>query len=248
MTSRGEYLFSLEGKVIIITGASRGIGEAIALGCISAGATVIGVARSEHPDNQSFSGTYLSCDIENYQEFEKLCKTVVKQKGRLDALINVAGMSMPSDTESDFDRFDRTLALNLTAVYRCCQIAAGFLEVGGSIVNVSSIGGLQGFPGNPGYVASKGGVRLLTKSLSVDYAERGIRVNCLLPGYVKTDMTAVSYNDPGLYAERLQRMIIKRWGEVEDLIGPAIFLVSDASSYITGIDLIVDGGWTAKGL
>lgn len=248
MTSRARDLFSLKGKVVIITGASRGIGEAIAIGCASSGATVIGVARSEHPDNSCLKGTYLRCDIENYREFEKLCKTVVKQKGRLDALINVAGVSLPTDGESDFARFDRTLALNLTAVFRCCQIAADFLEVGGSIVNVSSIGGLQGFPGNPGYIASKGGVRLLTKSLSVDYAERGIRVNCLLPGYVKTGMTAASYNDPDLHAERLQRMIIKRWGEVEDLVGPAIFLVSDASSYITGIDLIVDGGWTAKGL
>ena len=89
---------------------------------------------------------------------------------------------------------------------------------------------------------------MLTKALAVDFGDRGIRVNCLVPGYIKTDMTINSFNDHHLSEQRLDRMIIKRWGNVQDLIGAAVFLISDASSYVTGSDLIVDGGWTAKGL
>jgi gluconate 5-dehydrogenase len=122
------------------------------------------------------------------------------------------------------------------------------LNGGGSIINVTSIGSVLGFPDNPAYVASKGGLRLLTKALAMDLASYSIRVNNLAPGYIRTDMTKSSFEDPVRYAERLQGMIIKRWGNPEDLAGAAIFLASDASAYITGIDLFVDGGWTAKGL
>ena len=105
-----------------------------------------------------------------------------------------------------------------------------------------------GFPGNPAYVASKGGVRALTKALALDYASKNIRVNNIVPGYVCTAMTEKSYLDEKLYSERLDRMMIQRWGKAEDLAGAAIYLASEASSYVTGIDLIIDGGWTAKGL
>ena len=111
-----------------------------------------------------------------------------------------------------------------------------------------SIGSMQGFPDNPGYIASKGGLRMLSKSLAIDLAKDNIRVNNIVPGYISTDMTKGSRNDPVLYEERLERMIIQRWGETEDIVGAVIYLASNASSYVTGIDLVVDGGWTAKGL
>jgi gluconate 5-dehydrogenase len=122
------------------------------------------------------------------------------------------------------------------------------MGAGGAIINVASIGGLTGFPDNPGYVASKGGLRLLTKALAVDHGPRGIRVNTLVPGYIHTEMTAASYADPERHAQRAHHTCLGRWGEVEDLVGAAVFLASDASRYMTGQDLVIDGGWTAKGL
>lgn len=119
---------------------------------------------------------------------------------------------------------------------------------GGSVINITSIGSYLGFPGNPAYIASKGGIRALTKALALDYASKKIRVNNIVPGYIHTPMAEKSYLDEKSNRERLDRMMIKRWGEAEDLVGAAIYLSSDASSYVTGIDLIIDGGWTAKGL
>jgi NAD(P)-dependent dehydrogenase (short-subunit alcohol dehydrogenase family) len=118
----------------------------------------------------------------------------------------------------------------------------------GSIVTVTSIGSLLGFPNNPGYVASKGGLRMMSKALALDLGKFNVRVNNLVPGYVHTDMTTASYSDPLKSKERAERTMLGRWGQVGDLIGAAIYLASDASSYVTGTDLVVDGGWTAKGL
>ena len=117
-----------------------------------------------------------------------------------------------------------------------------------SIVNLTSIASEFGFPDNPGYVASKGGVKSLTKSLAIDYAKLNIRVNCISPGYIHTNMTNESYLNPIKYNERLNRTILNKWGNVNDLVGASIFLLSDASSYITGSEILVDGGWTAKGI
>ena len=243
-----SQLFSLKGKTVLVTGASRGIGEAIALGCRSFGANVVSIARSPTPNDELLADAYFQCDIENSAEFKGICEMVSERFGAIDALVNVAAISLPPDEDKEYARFSKTISVNLESVYRCCDISTGFMKAGASIVNVGSIGGLLGFPGNPGYVASKGGVRLLTKALAMDYGEKGIRVNCLVPGYIKTNMTKKSFNDERLSSARLDRMIIKRWGQVEDLIGATIFLVSDASSYVTGSDIVVDGGWTAKGL
>ena len=118
----------------------------------------------------------------------------------------------------------------------------------GSIINITSIGAELGFPNNPAYVAAKGALKQLTKSLAVDLGQFGIRVNSIGPGYFKTDMTQSSWNDPQLQKDRTRHTILGRWGEPDDLTGAVIFLASDASSYITGQDLYVDGGWLAKGL
>ena len=118
----------------------------------------------------------------------------------------------------------------------------------GSIVAVTSIGSILAFPNNPGYIAAKGGLRMMSKALALDLGPSNIRVNSILPGYINTEMTATSYNDPISRESRASRTMLGRWGEANDLVGAAIFLASDASQYITGTDLIVDGGWTAKGL
>lgn len=181
-----ESLFSLHGKTAIITGCSRGIGEAIAKGYLAAGATVVGISRSVKPKDIALASIYTQCDVRDSVAFEALCKTTVVKAGHLDILVNAAGITQPVSVLDDkYTSFANALEVNLVAAYKCADIAAGFMRQGGVIINVTSIGSLQGFPGNPGYVASKGGLRLLTKALALDFAERGIRVNNLVPGISK---------------------------------------------------------------
>jgi NAD(P)-dependent dehydrogenase (short-subunit alcohol dehydrogenase family) len=245
-------LFSLQGKVAIVTGASRGIGAVLASALSQAGAITLGLGRSAAPAIQ-YSGdvVYRSCDILDDAAFAALCETVFNEHGRIDILVNAAGITLPKAEGVEAVRnFERTIATNLSAVHHCCRSAAHFMQQGsgGSIINVTSIGSVLGFPDNPAYVASKGGLRIMTKGLALDLACDGIRVNNLAPGYIRTEMTEASYQNPERHAQRLQHMMLKRWGNPEDLAGAAIYLASDASSYVTGADLFVDGGWTAKGM
>ena len=249
MSSYVEKLFSLNGKVALITGGSKGIGAEIAFSLLKSGANIVCVSRSKNTIKKELKDYYMQCDISDTVQFNKVCKYVNELYGGIDILVNAAGITLKSDDSSDkFDVFNKTLNVNLTSVYQCCELASNFMKNGGSIINITSIGSMLGFPSNPSYVASKGGVRMLTKALAEDFSSRGIRVNNIVPGYIKTGMTLKSFKDKELYNERLNRMIIKRWGSVEDITGAAIFLASNSSSYVTGTDVIIDGGWTAKGM
>lgn len=245
-------LFSLEGKVALVTGASRGIGAALADGLAGAGADVVAVARSPAPRAPfRHPVRYVAADVA--AGLDALVAEIVAEHGRIDVLVNAAGVSVPATPGKALAAFDATLDINLRAAYAAClavapHMAAQGEDGGGSIINVTSINSLVGFPGNPGYVAAKGGLRLLTKALAVDLGPHGVRVNALAPGYIHTDMTAASFADPERHAARARHTCLGRWGEVEDLVGAAIFLASDASRYMTGQDLVIDGGWTAKGL
>lgn len=247
-----ESLFSLHRRVALVSGASRGIGLALARGFGNAGATVVGIGRSPAPAEAMTGNLYYSrCDVSNTADFQSLCETIYRDHGGLHVYMHAAAVSIATDSGVDpDDEFEKIIDINLKAAYRCCRIVSGYMERsgGGSIINITSIGAMQGFPRNPGYVASKGGLRLLTKALALDLADRRIRVNNLAPGYIHTAMTEKSFNDPERHRERLARMMLKRWGTPEDLIGAAIFLASDASAYVTGQDVFVDGGWLAKGL
>lgn len=247
-----DSLFSLHGKTAIVTGASRGIGASLAEALSAAGARTIGLGRSECSAVETAAGTeYRQCDVLDTEYFDTICGDIFATTGRLDVLINAAGITRPGSKGTQaLQDFECTLTTNLVAVHHCCHIVAGYMKRSGagSIVNVTSIGSVLGFPGNPGYVASKGGLRMLTKALAMDLARDNIRVNNLAPGYIRTDMTEASFQDPVRHAERLGHMMLKRWGTPADLVGAAIFLASEASAYVTGTDLFVDGGWTAKGL
>ncbi len=240
--------FSLAGKIAVVTGASRGIGAAIAAGLKEAGATVFGLSRSgTAPDGV----TAIACDLADDASVERAFAVVATADGRLDVLVNAAGVSLaPSTGQSELARFRATLSTDLTGVYATILAAYPLLRRAGSgsIVNVTSINSVRGFPGNPGYVAAKAGLAGLTRALAADYAADGIRVNALAPGYVATEMTAKSFADPAMHEDRRRHTMLGRWGQPADMVGAAVFLASPASAYVTGQELFVDGGWTTKGL
>lgn len=245
-------LFSLEGKTVLLTGGGRGIGLAIASGLQKAGASVgifeKNIKRGDIPDEII---TY-NVDLIQHRDLEKHFNDYINDFGKINILINNAGITRSSVSE-DYSEKDwkTTLDINLSSIFLICKLAGKKMiqqGVGGSIINVTSIGGSQGFPNNPAYCASKGGVRQLTKAFAYDWGKYGIRVNNLVPGYTHTPMNEKSWEDKDLRLERAAHTMLERWGEPEDMIGPAIFLASDASNYVTGSDLYVDGGWNAKGI
>jgi NAD(P)-dependent dehydrogenase (short-subunit alcohol dehydrogenase family) len=245
-----ERLFSLRGKTAVVTGGTRGIGAAIAEALHGAGASVVAVGRNA-PAEPIDGVAYAQCDVRVERDFAKVCDEHARKNGSLDILVNGAAITLPaSDLSDQMTAFDQTLDGNLRAVYRCCAAAIPHMKRAGSgcIINVTSINSVLAFPDNPGYVAAKGGLRMLTKALARDLAASNIRANNIAPGYIRTAMTEGSYSDPAKNAERVSRMMIPRWGEPRDVGGAAVYLASPAASYVTGIDLFVDGGWTAKGL
>ncbi|UPJ70873.1 SDR family oxidoreductase [Bradyrhizobium sp. 187] len=240
--------FSLAGKIAVVTGASRGIGAAIATGLQDAGATVFGLSRSGTAPR---GVSAVACDLSDDEAIESAFRTVAAQGGRIDALVNAAGISLPAQSAgSELARFRATVATDLTGVYATILAAHPLLKNAGSaaIINVTSINSVRGFPGNPGYVAAKAGLAGLTRALATDYAPDGIRVNALAPGYVATQMTAKSFADPDMHEARRRHTMLGRWGQPADMVGAAVFLASEASAYVTGQELFIDGGWTTKGL
>ncbi len=240
--------FSLAGKIAVVTGASRGIGAAIASGLNDAGANVFGLSRSGTAPQGI---TALACDLSDDRAIKQAFLRIAAQGGRIDALVNAAGISLaPAGADNELSRFRATVATDLTGVYATILAAYPLLKNAGTaaIVNVTSINSVRGFPGNPGYVAAKAGLAGLTRALAADYAPDGIRVNALAPGYVATGMTAKSYADPAMHEDRRRHTMLGRWAQPADMVGAAVFLASSASTYVTGQEIFVDGGWTAKGL
>ncbi len=248
-------IFSVKDKVVIVTGAARGNGRAIAEGFLEYGAIVYFFDILEDVESivelvKTSKAHSVVGDLRNKTDIVRLVSTVVKEKGCIDVLVNNAGVSFPSNDCYNEDVWNRTFEINLKGAFllssRVSEVMKGKNK--GSIINITSLGAELGFPDNPSYVASKGGLKQLGKAMAVDFAQYNIRVNNVCPGYFKTDMTQKSYNDSHLKESRNNRIMLGRWGNPRDLVGPCIFLASEAATYITGIDLFVDGGWIAKGL
>lgn len=240
-----QSLFGLDGKAALVSGASRGIGAAVAVGLARAGASVTGVGRSQACVASEVR--YRSCDVADGERFERISVEIADTSGGLDIYVHAAAITTPESNQRP-ETFTATIEANLTTAYRCCRTAAARMRTGGSIVVITSIGGMLAFPDNPAYAASKGGLRSMARALALDYAPRGIRVNTVAPGYVRTAMTESSYQDPERRAARQDRTMLGRWGDVEDMVGGVIYLVSPAAAYVTGHELVIDGGWSARGL
>ena len=254
-----DKLFSLQDKVAVVTGAARGLGRAIAEALLRAGAVVI-LADLIEPcldetvnafKDEGLSAFPFRCDLSEPQQIVGLVDYVVNQHQRIDVLVNAAGITQPH-TGSDYpdESWRKTFEVNLDAPFQLSKQFSCLMkdQDGGSIINITSIGAELGFPNNPAYGASKGALKQLTKSLALDLGPFGIRVNNIGPGYFRTDMSQRGWNDPQLREDLARHTILGRWGFPDDLAGAVIFLASDASSYVTGLDLYVDGGWLAKGL
>jgi NAD(P)-dependent dehydrogenase (short-subunit alcohol dehydrogenase family) len=248
-------IFSVKDKVVIVTGAMRGNGRAIAEGFLEHGAVVYFFDLLEDIESiveltKSYRAHSIVGDLRNKADIDRLVSTAQEENGCIDVLINNAGVSLSADDCYKEDVWDMTFEVNLKGSFLLSSKVAEVMKEKrtGSIINITSLGAELGFPGNPSYVASKGGLKQLTKAMAVDFAQYDIRVNNVCPGYFKTDMTLKSYNDPDLREARNKRIMLGRWGNPSDLVGPCIFLASEAAAYVTGIDLLVDGGWVAKGL
>jgi 2-dehydro-3-deoxy-D-gluconate 5-dehydrogenase len=243
-------LFSVDGHVIVVTGAGRGIGAAISAALTQAGARVHGVDLRFDATDHLHRATV--CDVTDEGSLARLVSGIVEDRGRIDGLVNNAGISLQASDRYSRGDFVQTLSVNTLAPFRLGWLAAQAMKPprgrGGSIVNVTSLGAHQGFPQNPSYQASKAALRQLTRAMAVEFSDFGVRVNSLCPGYIVTAMTSASHDDPAASDARAERTILGRWGRPDDLVGPCQFLLSDASSYVTGIDLPVDGGWLAKGI
>jgi 2-dehydro-3-deoxy-D-gluconate 5-dehydrogenase len=251
-----EHVFSLEGKVALVTGASRGIGRAVAVGLARAGADVAVVSRGEPVEEAAAMirqlgrrAIALREDLTEVDTAARVVEQTVKSMGRLDILVNNAGTTRRAPCEQFSDtHWHEVMNLNLDAVFRLCRQAGRvMLEQGyGKIINVASLMSFQGGLTIPAYTASKHAVAGLTKSLANEWASRGITVNALAPGYVKTEVTAPLQNDPERRPDIDKRIPQGRWAEPEDMVGPVLFLASDASAYVQGHVLVVDGGWLGR--
>lgn len=239
----------LVGKKAIVTGGFRGNGKAIAMGLKEHGADVTVFDIMDGADSPFH---YYQVDLRDKDALRQTYEKAVAENGEYGILVNDAGITkgMPAE-DYTYEAWEATLDVNLTVPFLLSQMFAKTLIKSGnpgSIINITSLSAKYGFPNNPAYCASKGGLRVLSRQLALDWGKYGIRVNNVSPGYVRTNMTSGSYNDPVLKEERTKRMIFDRWAEPEDLAGACIFLASSLSEYITGQDIIVDGGWEAKGL
>ncbi len=248
--------FNLTGSVALVTGASRGLGAAMAAALAGAGARVA-LHSSEQPAEATQSAIAgeggesrcFSANLTDRAAADRLVADVLQAYGRLDILVNNAGIirRAPAADHGD-DLWDEVIEVNLTAVFRLCRAAGRhMLERGdGKIVNVASLLSFQGGITVPGYAAAKGGVAQLTKALANEWAGRGVRVNAIAPGYMRTDNTRALQHDQVRSRQILDRIPAGRWGEPADLAGAVVFLASRASDYVHGHVLVVDGGWMGR--
>lgn len=249
-------LFDLAGKTALVTGASRGIGRAVATGLAGAGADVALVARNTtaleelagEVERMGRRALVLTCDVNDGDQIGRAAGTALAEFGGVDVLVNNAGGIGYAGPflDLEFDDWTRVLRLNLeSTVHTCRAIGGHMVERGsGSVVNISSIAGLAGTPMLAHYAVTKAALISLTRTLAAEWAPAGVRVNALVPGWFRTDLTTTFLADPDATAGLLAAVPSGAFGDPVDLVGPVVYLAGDASRAVTGSCLVVDGGTT----
>ena len=249
--------FRLDGRAALVTGGTRGIGYAIALGLGQAGAKVFINGRSDAGGAEArlhtagIDATFVAADLMDQVAPAALVDDVVKQAGRLDILVNNAGIAIHGDS-ADFpeDTWRRLMTINFDAVFRCCKAVIPVMRAqgDGSIVNVGSMSGIaSNIPQNQvAYNSSKAAVHMMTKSLASELAFDNIRVNAVAPGYIQTDLSQGGIDNPDWFPIWKNMTPMQRVGQPEEVATAALFLASPAASYMTGAVLVIDGGYTTR--
>ena len=248
--------FSLAGKVAIVTGASTGLGQGICVAYAEAGAKVVGVDYVEMPETEKLiadnGGEFVGvvANLMSTEPIDGIINTAVEKFGKVDILVNNAGIIRREDC-IDFSEqnWDDVININLKTVFFLSQaVARKYIEQGngGKIINIASMLSFQGGIRVPSYTASKSAVMGLTRAMANEFAKHNINVNAIAPGYMATNNTAALRADENRSEEILGRIPAARWGTPADMQGPAVFLASDAASYVNGYTVAVDGGWLAR--
>ncbi|MCJ1391076.1 hypothetical protein MMC18_003938 [Xylographa bjoerkii] len=258
-----QQLFSLEGQTALVTGGTRGIGQAMAMALAEAGADILLIQRDTTNTSTKTSIESLGrkaaifvADLASQSSISSLIPEILREIPRIDILLNCGGIQRrhPSHQFPDTD-WNEVLQVNLTTVFTLCRDVGAHMLLNephtvtgkrGSIINVASLLSFQGGLTVPAYAASKGGVAQLTKALSNEWAGKGINVNAIAPGYIATEMNTALMNDEKRAESILMRIPAGRWGDPEDFKGAVVFLASKASSYVSGEILTVDGGWMGR--
>ncbi len=254
----GQSLFDLSGKVAVVAGGTSGIGHTLALGLAAAGADVVVVGRRESLVNETADAIEdrgrrtlrLTADVTNRASLESVRDACEQAFGRVDILVVAAGVSARTDTlEMEEAEWRRVLDTNLTGTLNACQVfGAGMVaRQSGRIINIASLSSFVGFHQVAAYTASKSGVAGLTRALAVEWAPHGVNVNAIAPGVFVTDLNRQILSS-ARGQEILMRTPMRRFGNIEELVGAAVFLASEAASFITGQVLVVDGGFLASGV
>ncbi len=250
MTSRST-LFDLEGRVAIVTGASSGIGRRIAEGLMQAGARVVAVARRSAALEALKGAAPVVADLADVADWDALATRLAAPFGPPTILVNAAGVNFRDPAGSvDVAAWDATLRLNLTVPFFLARAMLGRFDGtcagAGTILNIASLQSSRAFANSIAYGASKGGVAQLTRAMAEAWGGQGVRANAIAPGFFPTELTAAVFADPARARHNAAQTCLGRSGELDDLVGPAVFLCSDAARYVTGQVLYVDGGYSAK--
>ena len=251
---RNQTLFDVTGKTVFVTGASSGIGKAAATCLAECGAKVVAIARRENAlkiwsQNTNGLTSFFSADISNSEKIKDIVSEITSKEGDPDILINAAGLNTREHADDvTLDGWNKTLDLNLSTPFFMAQAVVEKMKEKqwGRIINYASLASRRALPSSIAYGASKGGIEQLTRAMAEAWSQFGVNVNAIAPGFFPTELTVPVFNDKERSIRNAKQTCIGRNGNLEDLDGPLLFLCSNASDYVTGQLIFVDGGFTAK--